>query len=327
MATMPTRNLNELPKFRDGLTFLYAEHAVVEQEDKAIALYDADGATHVPVAALGTLLLGPGTRITHAAVKALADNGCTLLWVGEDLGRFYAQGLGETRSAARLLRQARAWADPRLHLAVVARMYRARFPDPPPADFTLQQLRGLEGVRVRDTYARWSRDTGVPWQGRNYDRGSWAAADPVNRALSAGASYLYGLCHAAIASAGYSPALGFIHTGKQLSFVYDLADLYKADLLIPAAFRAVAASPLKVETRIRQALRERLREVRLLERAVDDLHRLFAGLGPPDPGDDDPFATDLARPGTLWDPAGDVAGGIAYGETTDDRADPGEGPP
>ncbi len=273
-APSAARNLQELPKFRDGLAYLYTEHAVVEQEDKAIALYDADGATLVPVAALGVLLLGPGTRITHAAVKALADNGCTLLWVGEDLGRFYAQGLGETRSAARLHRQARAWADPRLHLEVVTRLYRTCFADPPPPDFTLQQLRGLEGVRVRDTYAHWSRETGVPWQGRNYQRGTWGAADPVNRALSAGAAFLYGLAHAAIASAGYSPALGFIHTGKQLSFVYDVADLYKADLLIPAAFRAVAESPLKVEARIRLALRVRLREVRLLERAVDDLHRL-----------------------------------------------------
>ena len=328
MAPTAARNLQELPKFRDGLAYLYTEHAVIEQEDKAIALYDADGATLVPVAALGVLLLGPGTRITHAAVKALADNGCSLLWVGEDLGRFYAQGLGETRSAARLLRQARAWADPRTHLEVVMRLYRTRFVNPPPPDFTLQQLRGLEGVRVRDTYAHWSRETGVPWQGRNYQRGTWGAADPVNRALSAGAAFLYGLSHAAIASAGYSPALGFIHTGKQLSFVYDIADLYKADLLIPAAFRAVAESPLKVETRIRLALRERLREVRLLERAVDDLHRLFAGLGgPPGDGDDDPFAADLARPGALWDPTGDVAGGIAYGEVHDDGDDPGEGTP
>lgn len=326
-----SRNLQELPKFRDGLSYLYVEHAVVEQEAKGIALYDESGVTLVPVAALATLLLGPGTRITHAAIKALADNGCTVLWVGEDMGRFYASGMGETRGAARLVQQAQAWADPEAHLEVVMRMYRLRFSNPLPESLTLQQIRGFEGVRVRDCYAFWSHETGVPWQGRNYNRGNWGAADPVNRALSAGAAFLYGLCHAGIVSAGYSPALGFIHTGKQLSFVYDVADLYKADVLIPAAFRVAAESDKQVETRIRQALRERIRETRFLERVVEDLHRLFAGLGPSEEFaharsvregavDEEAFDFDEARPGRLWDPNSEVEGGVAYGGD-----DPGEG--
>jgi len=309
-----TRNLNELPKFRDGLSYLYVEHAVVEQEAKAIALYQEAGVVMVPVAALGTLLLGPGTRLTHAAMKALAEGGCSVLWVGEDMGRFYASGTGETRSSARLLRQAQAWADPRAHLEVVVRLYRLRFPNSLPEGLTLQQIRGMEGVRVRDTYAHWSRETGVPWQGRNYQRGSWGATDPVNRALSCGASFLYGLCHAAIVSAGYSPALGFIHTGKQLSFVYDVADLYKAEVLIPTAFRAAAEGDVQIESRVRGLLRERVKEVKLLERAVDDLHRLFADLGNSAPEDGDAYAADGARPGALWDPAGNVEGGVAYGD-------------
>ena len=305
-----SRNLNELPKFRDGLSYLYVEHAVVEQEAKAIALYQQEGVVMVPVAALGTLLLGPGTRVTHAAIKALAEGGCSVLWVGEDVGRFYASGTGETRSSTNLIKQTEAWADPQTHLKVVVRLYRYRFPEPLAEGLTLQQIRGMEGVRVRDTYAYWSRETGVPWRGRNYQRGSWQAADPVNRALSSGAAFLYGLCHAAIVSAGYSPALGFIHTGKQLSFVYDVADLYKAELLIPAAFRVVAEADTQVESRLRQILRERTKEVRLLERAVNDLHRLFA-LG--DAEDSEAYAADGARPGALWDPDGDVEGGIAYG--------------
>jgi len=209
-----SRNLKELPKFRDGLSYLYVEHAVIEQEARAIALYDEEGVTLVPAAALGVLMLGPGTRITHAAIRALAENGCTVLWVGEGFGRFYASGMGETRSAARLLRQARAWADRSSRIEVVKRLYRFRFDTPPPEGLTIGQLRGLEGVRVREQYARWSRETGVAWKGRSYDRSRWDSSDPVNRALSAGAACLYGLCHAAIVSAGYSPALGFIHTGE-----------------------------------------------------------------------------------------------------------------
>lgn len=313
-----SRNLNELPRFRDGLSYLYVEHAVIEQEAKGIALYDEQGVTLVPVAALGLLVLGPGTRITHAAIRALAENGCTVLWVGEDFARFYAWGVGETRSASRLLRQARAWADPAAHLEVVKRLYRFRFTTPLPEDLGLAQLRGLEGARVRSYYESWSRQTGVPWSGRHYDRGRWDAADPVNRALSAGAAFLYGLCHAAVVSAGYSPALGFIHVGKQLSFVYDVADLYKTELLVPAAFTTVAESPDDVEARIRRVLRERIREVRLLERAVDDLHRLFEGLVPEEAESD--YDADAAKPGWLWDPEGPVPGGVAYG-----GADPGEG--
>lgn len=304
------RNLKELPKFRDGLSYLYVEHAFIEQEAQGIGIYDQSGLTLVPVAALGVLFLGPGTRITHAAVRALAGNGCTVCWVGEGYARFYAQGLGDTRSALRLQRQAKAWADPKLHLEVVLRLYQKRFREPLPKGADLGQVRGLEGVRVRTAYAHWSQKTGVPWRGRNYDRGNWGAADPVNRALSAGAAYLYGLSHAAIVSSGFSPSLGFIHTGKLLSFVYDVADLYKTEVLIPATFLTVAEGDLEVERRVRQKLRERILEERLLERMVEDLLDLFSGLGLPE---EELEEEDPTRPGGLWDLEGEVEGGVAYG--------------
>lgn len=304
-------NLQELPRFRDGISYLYVEHAVIEREAGGIGIFDQEGLTLAPVAGLGVLFLGPGTRITHAAIRLLAENGCSVVWVGEGMARFYAQGLGATRSAARLYRQAQAWADPSLHLEVVMRLYRLRFPRPLPEGLTLKQIRGLEGVRVRETYARWSRETGVPWRGRNYDRARWQAADHINRAISAGATYLYGIAHAAIVIQGYSPALGFIHTGKLLSFVYDIADLYKTDLLIPTAFRVVAESKQGVERRVRRALRERIQEIRLLERMAEDLHRLFDNLGLLE--EEDRVASDPSQPGKLWDPRGTVEGGVAYG--------------
>lgn len=315
---MTLANLHELPRFSDGLSYLYIEHAVIEQEAKAIAVFREEGSVLIPVANLAVLALGPGTRITHAAIRTLAASGVTVLWVGEEFGRFYAQGLGETRSARRLMKQAKIWAHPKLHMEVVMRLYRFRFPEPLPDGLTLEQLRGREGVRVRDTYARFSRETGVPWHGRNYDRGNWKAADPINRALSAGASFLYGVVHAAIVSSGYSPALGFIHVGKLLSFVYDVADLYKADTVIPAAFYTVADSELHVEKRVRQELKRRLKEERILERAVTDIHRLFAGLSKELDKEDD----ELDPLTALWDPCGEVEGGVAYG-----GSDSGEGKP
>ncbi|MEW5826370.1 MAG: type I-E CRISPR-associated endonuclease Cas1e [Candidatus Bipolaricaulota bacterium] len=302
------RNLQELPKFRDGLSYIYVEHGRIEQEDKAVAWWSPEGIVAIPAAALGVLFLGPGTTITHAAVKALSECGCSICWVGEDYTRFYAAGMGETRSSIGVLRQAESLTDPSRHLQIVRRLYMMRFREPLPPDLGLAQIRGLEGVRVRDAYARASRETGVPWHGRNYDRSSWESSDPINRALSAGTSCLYGVCHAAIVSAGYSPALGFIHTGKQLSFVYDVADLYKVETVVPAAFEATAVSDKGVEGRTRQFLRDRMKAARVLERAVDDLHRLFEA-----PGEQDQYVVDGSKPGDLWEPEGAVPGGVAYG--------------
>jgi len=303
------KNLRELPKFRDGLSYLYIEHGRIEQKQRSIAWYGTEGEVAIPCAALGVLLLGPGTSITHAAVKSLAENGCSICWVGEDGVRYYASGTGETRSSRNLLRQAEAWADETAHMRVVETMYRMRFADPLPRDLSLRQIRGLEGVRVRDTYARASQATGIPWAGRNYRRDSWHAADPINRALSAGFSCMYGICHAGIVSAGYSPALGFIHTGKQLSFVYDVADLYKTQLVIPVVFSVVAESNHGVERRVREALREQFRSKHLLRRVVDDLSCLFGSKE-----EEDPYTEDGSRPGELWDPQGQVAGGVSYGD-------------
>ncbi|MGH2532276.1 MAG: type I-E CRISPR-associated endonuclease Cas1e [Thermomicrobiales bacterium] len=303
-------DLHVLPKVRDSWSYLYVERCRIDQEAKAIALHDVNGKVPVPCAALTLLMLGPGTTITQAAVRALAENGCMVTWTGEEAVRFYAQGMGETRSSRHLLHQAWLWADPIRRLDVIMRMYRMRFAEPLDAGLTLQQIRGKEGIRVREAYARASRESGVEWRGRSYQRQDWSAADPVNRALSCANSALYGICHAAIVSAGYSPALGFIHTGKMLSFVYDIADLYKADLTIPTAFREATAGGDGLEGRVRRACRDAFHEGRLLPRIVQDIDRALAL----DPGTEgEPlmdFDADAAAPGGLWDPdVGQVAGG------------------
>ena len=313
---MTSKNLRMLPKTRDSWTYVYAERCRIDQDEKAIALQDLKGKTAVPCASVTMLMLGPGTTITHAAIKTLAENGCTILWTGEGAVRLYAQGLGETRSARRLLYQARLCANPALRLKVVRRMYERRFPNPLDPGLTLQQIRGKEGVRVREAYARASRETGVAWSGREYKRDDWKSADPINRALSAANSCLYGVCHAAILSAGYSPGLGFVHTGKLLSFVYDIADLYKAEITIPAAFRAVKDGEEGMEGRVRRGLRDRFKEERLLARVVEDIDVVLdVGELP----EDSYFDGDAAAPGALWDPElGGVAGGANYGDGDDE---------
>lgn len=268
-------DLHELPKLRDSLSYLYVEHAIIERKHGGVEFIDKEGRVMIPASALCVLLLGPGTSITHAAVGVLAQSGCTILWIGEDGTRYYAHGTGETRKAYHLLKQAEMASDPDKRLQVVLRMYRKRFGDEIDPSLTLPQIRGLEGVRVRKAYVEASRKYGVPWDGRKYDRGRWDRADPVNRALSAANALLNGICHAAIVSGGYSPGIGFIHTGKQLSFVYDVADLYKVEMTIPLAFRIAAESSHDVESRVRTACREEFRQRRLLHRILPDIDDLL----------------------------------------------------
>jgi len=294
------QDLYGLPKLRDSLSYLYVEHAVIEQAGHAIELWKKEGRTLVPAASLCVLIMGPGTKITHAAVKVLANNGCSMLWTGEEMTKFYAQGLGETRKAYHLLKQAEIACDPIKHTRVCIRMYQKRFTEILDPSLTLPQIRGFEGVRVRRAYKKASETYGVSWHGRAYDRFDWHGSDPINRALSAANATLNSLCHAAIVSGGYSPAIGFVHTGKQLSFVYDVADLYKADLTIPIAFAAVAESQENVERRARMACREKFREVKLLERILPDIDEILEVPSEPihDVLDVD---ADPALPTDLWD--------------------------
>lgn len=284
--------LRMLPKARDRISFLYFEHCRIEQDERAIAVFKEKDKFFVPCASIATLLLGPGTSITHAAIKALADNACEVHWVGEDVLRFYATGRGGSGKTDRLLHQIQQWADSYKRLAVVRRMYQFRFQEPLADDLTLQQIRGLEGVRVRTVYGQLSKATGVEWKGRDYKQTDWNDTDPINKALSVANSCLYAVCQAALNSVGYSAALGFIHTGKPLSFAYDIADLYKAETTIPAAFEAVSGTYFELESITRRKCREKFQQARLMQRIVVDIDRILQ-FGEPD--------TDAEPVCFLWD--------------------------
>ena len=300
------KNLRVLPRVTDSWSYLYVERARIDQEDFGICLHDERGRVHVPCASLSLLMLGPGTTVTHAAITTMADAGCLVAWCGEQGIRFYAQGLGETRSANNLLRQVRLWASPEHRLQIVYNMYAMRFQESLPEGLSLRQIRGMEGARVRAAYSKASEAYGVPWSGRGYNRRDWNQSDPINKALSAANACLYGVCHAAIVALGYSPALGFIHTGKMLSFVYDVGDLYKIDLTVPLAFEETAKGSHQLESRVRHRCRDVFAETRLLELIVDDLGMLFGSVDMPG---EEPVDSDMALPGDLWDPEGDVSGG------------------
>ncbi len=295
------KDLHQLPKLSDSMSYLYVEHCIIEQNALAIEQIDKRGRTMIPAANLTMLMLGPGTSITHAAIKSLADNGCGVQWVGQDATYFYAHGQGETRQSKHLLHQARLVSDPTLRLAVCQRMYKKRFEDELDDVLTIQQLRGKEGARVRMAYEKASILYKVPWDGRNYDRQNWGNASPINRALSMANALLYGVCHSAIISGGYSPALGFIHTGKQRSFVFDIADLYKVDLTIPIAFQVTGESPHRIGARVRKACRAAFKQSALLKRILPDIAQLLDLPASTDSSSSSADA-DMARPEPLWTP-------------------------
>lgn len=316
------KDLRELPKIRDSLSYLYVEHAKIEQDNFSIAIFNKRGKTPVPCASLSLLMLGPGTSITHAAIRALADNGCLVSWNGEEGVRFYSQGLGETRSSRHLIHQAYLVSHPELRKQVVINMYEKRFGEEIDPDLTIQQIRGKEGARVRNAYKDLSESTGVPWDGRKYNVKNWKDSDPINRAISAANACLYGLCHTAIVSIGYSPGLGFIHTGKQLSFVYDIADIYKVKTILPLAFSIVKESHRNIGRRIRAACRDYFYEKKLLKHIIPDIQEMLNIKYGPHPVELTqyeviPYDLDSVKgiPGGLWDPkTGNVKGGQNYSE-------------
>lgn len=265
------RRLHEVPRFSDRWSQLYLEHGRLDCDSGALVFHDADGDHQVPIDQLALLMLGPGTTVTQASMRALAENSCMVSWVGDHGVRTYAHSTGSTFSAKRLLTQARLASQEDSRLAVARRMYTKRFPGQDVSNKTIEQLRGMEGLRVRHCYEEWSKKTGVPWDGRSYDQDDWFRATAVNRYLSTANSCLYGLCHAAIVSAGYSAALGFIHVGKMLSFVYDIADLYKSEVTVPLAFNTAMKTDSNLEREVRLACRVVFHQAKLMRRILPDI--------------------------------------------------------
>lgn len=269
------RTLHELPPFRDRWSYLYLEYGELDQTSNGLLFSNISHTMNVPINQLSLVMLGPGTTVTHAAVKALAGNNCLLAWTGAEGVRFYAHSTGGTFSSRRLIHQARLVSDEKTRIEVAVRMYKKRFPSETFGAVTLEQLRGMEGYRVRKSYETLAEQFGIKWSGRNYDQGEWDAANPANRALSAANACLYGICHAAIVSVGYSAGLGFIHTGKMLSFVYDVADLYKTELTVPLAFKQAATDRNDLERKVRIACRKAFHDYKLMDKILPDISEVL----------------------------------------------------
>lgn len=300
--------ISELPRIDDRVTFIYVEHAIINRRDGAVTVENKNGIVRIPAAMIGVLMLGPGTDISHRAVELLGDSGTSLIWTGEHGVRQYAHGRSLARTSRFLVKQAALVSNVRSRLAVARKMYQQRFPDEDVSGYSMQQLRSHEGARIRRLYRQMSQYYDVEWDGRVYDPDNYEGGSPVNQALSAANVALYGLSYSVIAALGLSPGLGFVHTGHDLSFVYDVADLYKADYSIPIAFRVASeyeeGEDVGMETRLR--MRDTFMGGKLLVKMVKDLQYLL---------DIDEENQISPEPLNLWDDKGKlVAYGVNYSE-------------
>ncbi|WP_030144823.1 type I-E CRISPR-associated endonuclease Cas1e [Spirillospora albida] len=313
MSTVGKRGASsprELTRMSDRLSFVYLERCIVHREDNAITAEDADGITHIPSATIGTLLLGPGTRVTHQAMSVLGDSGAGVVWVGEQGVRFYSGGRALTRSSALVEAQATAWANRRTRLDVARAMYRMRFPGENVDGLSRHELLGREGRRVKDCYRAQAEKVGLAWNGRHYVPGDYDVGDAANQAVTAAAQCMYGIAQTTVAALGCAPGLGFIHSGHELAFVLDIADLYKTEIAIPIAFDIAAEGPEDVGSRTRRAIRDRVNQVGLLKRCVHDIKRLLL----PDAPAQDPTADDADHVTLQSDRGINIESGRNYAE-------------
>ncbi|MGB5147568.1 MAG: type I-E CRISPR-associated endonuclease Cas1e [Porticoccaceae bacterium] len=269
---------------KERLSVLYIERGQLDVLDGAFVVVDVTGVrTHIPVGGVACLMLEPGARVSHAAVTLAARVGTLLVWIGEAGVRLYSAGQPGGARSDRLLYQAKLALDPDLRLKVVRKMYELRFGEAPPQRRSVEQLRGIEGARVREMYKRLAQKFGVTWTRRDYDPEEWDGSDLPNRCLSSATACLYGVTEAAVLAAGYAPAVGFIHTGKPLSFVYDVADVYKFETVVPVAFQIAAKKPVNAEREVRLRCRDIFRQTKLLERIIPGIEDMLAAgeIAPP----------------------------------------------
>jgi CRISP-associated protein Cas1 len=288
---------------KERVSLVFVQKGQIDVKDGAFVVIDETGIrTHIPVGSIACIMLEPNTRVSHHAAALATRAGTLLVWVGEAGVRLYAAGQPGGARSDRLLYQAKLALDDAARLKVVRKMYELRFGEKPPDRRSVEQLRGIEGARVKKTYQLLAKQAGVEWKGRNYDHTQWEAGDTANRCISSATACLYGITEAAVLAAGYAPAIGFIHTGKPLSFVYDIADLFKFDEIIPHAFKIAAKNYRDPEREVRLMCRDIFRQSKILRKIIPTIEEVLAagGLELPKPADES-IAPAIPNPESIGD--------------------------
>lgn len=280
--------LKSIP-LKDRNTMMFVGMGQIDVKDGAFVVIDKNGERlHIPVGSIACLMLEPGTRISHAAIKLASLTGTLIIWVGEAGVRLYSAGQPGGARSDKLLYQAKLALDDELRLKIVRKMFEIRFGEPAPQRRSIEQLRGIEGARVKKTYQMFAKQYNIEWHGRRYDPKDWEKGDIINQCLSAATSCLYGITEAAVLAAGYAPAIGFVHSGKPLSFIYDIADLIKFETVVPVAFKVASKHSFQPDRDVRIACREAFRSTKILKRLIPLIEEVLAAgeIDPPKPPED-----------------------------------------
>ncbi len=268
--------LETLTIARERWTPIYLEHGRLEVDDSSVKWIGADRTIiRIPVATVSSIMLGPGTTITHAAIKTCSDCNTPICWIGEQGMRFYSFGVAPNHANDNVRKQVKLYSSQKARAAVARKMFLLRFPESDVDGKTIKELRGMEGRRIKNLYAQMGYKYGVTWKGRNYDANNWNLSDNINKAVSAANACFYALCTSIICSMGFLPQLGFIHVAGTLPFVYDIADIYKPVTTLEAAFKTISIKQNADTKEVITLLKKILEEKRLLYQIPKDINDLM----------------------------------------------------
>lgn len=264
-----------LSRASDRISLLYVEMAKIEQSEHGVQINSGDTISEIPITTISCLILGPGTSITHKAITNISKAGCSICWMGMDQAVFYAYGEPTTNKSKNILKQIHYHESKMLHTQVVHKMYNFRYPNDKVKSMSLEELRGFEGKKMKEAYSYWADEYDVVWNGRRYDAKNFNGSDLTNKYLTALNHILYAITEAIILIMGFSPAIGFIHTGHMSSFVFDISDLFKEEITIPLAFKLTKELGYFDRHKMIKAYRDLITEKKVIKRMVNYLEELF----------------------------------------------------
>lgn len=266
-----------IPQVKDKYPFVYLEHGRLEIDDSSVKWIESTGhVISIPCTTVNTILLGPGTSVTHAAIKSMSESNCTVCWIGSDSLLYYATGETPTANTYNLKKQISLYSNSKKKLETARTLFSFRFPDLELKEKSLSEMMGMEGYRVKELYKKVAEKYEIPWDGRNYIPGKINLSDTTNKILTCCNVALYGILLSVVHALGFSPRIGFIHSGCPLPFVYDIADLYKPEVSIDLAFKLTKEMGGEyIKDVVADAFRERICNNNILERSVKDIGKIM----------------------------------------------------
>lgn len=259
----------------ERISLLYVEKAKIEQSEYGVQIRQGSKVSEIPITTISCLILGPGTNITHRAVSNCAQAGCSICWMGMDQAVFYAYGNPTTNKSKNILKQMHYHESKVLHTEIIHKMYNWRYPNEKIKSMSLEELKGFEGKKMKEIYSEYAQKYNIDWNFRNAKLNEFDELDLPNKYLNSINHTLYAITQAIIQIMGYSPAIGFIHTGHMQAFTFDISDLFKEEITIPLAFKLTKEKGYFDRNKMISEYRQFITDKKVIKRMVNYLEELF----------------------------------------------------